>query len=342
MIRMLVSIFIKHKIWLTVIMGLNSMLGVFLWLMDVQSFTYILPPLLIGSILLYCFIGFILYRVDKRKEKAILNFIENPDLHEEEVCLSLFSGGEKEIIHLIGAKLREKDEEIKEQALNLQEYEEYIETWAHEIKTPLALMTFVLDNRKDEISTSTYQRLEYARTKMQEDIERMLYYARVKAEHLDYLFTQMSLNEICKDAVDEYKNLLEEQKITINNEVGNVQVLSDKKGLLFVLRQVLSNSIKYRDSEETDPFITLLTNIDKKSGNIILTIRDNGIGAKSYDLPFLFDKGFTGDTGQQRKQSTGMGLYLVSQVAHCLQIKIQVSEEYKEGFEISFFFPFIE
>ncbi len=342
MIKKLVNIFLKYKIWLIIIMIFNIMFGVFLWLIDANSFSYIFPTMIIGSILLYSLISFLVYIIDKRKKEAIIDFIENPDFHEEDVCLSFFSGGEKEIIHLIGEKLRIKEELIKNQDLNLREYEEYIETWAHEIKTPLALMTLVLDNRKEEISFPIYQRLEYSRTKMQEDIERMLYYSRVKSEHLDYIFTQISLDEICKDVVDEYKNLIEEQKITINNEVGNMQVLSDKKGLLFVLRQALSNSIKYMDREEFNPLITLFTKIDNKSGNIILVIKDNGIGVKPYDLPFLFDKGFTGDAGEQRKQSTGMGLYLAKHVADSLKIKIQVSEEYKDGFEISLLFPIIE
>lgn len=342
MIRKLVNIFFKYKIWFIIIMIFNIMFGVFLWLIDANGFSYIFPTMIIGSILLYSSLSFLVYSIDKRKKEAIIDFIENPDLHEEEVCLSFFEGGEKEIIHLIGEKLRKKQELIKKQDSHLKEYEEYIETWAHEIKTPLALMTFVLDNRKEEIVFPIYQRLEYARTKMQEDIERMLYYARVKSEHLDYIFTKISLNEICKDVVDEYKNLIEEQKITINNEVENIQVLSDKKGLLFVLRQVSSNSIKYKDREEVNPFITLFTNIDKESGNIILTIRDNGIGVKPYDLPFIFDKGFTGDAGEQRKQSTGMGLYLANKVADSLKIKIKVSEEYKDGFEISLLFPIIE
>lgn len=77
----------------------------------------------------------------------------------------------------------------KKKNLNLHEYELYIETWAHEIKTPLALMTFVLDNRKDEIPKEVYNKLEYSRSKMQEDIERILYYERVESKNLDYIFS---------------------------------------------------------------------------------------------------------------------------------------------------------
>jgi len=341
MIREIFSMLSKYKIWIVTIGILNIMFGVFLWLMDVKGFIYIFPTTIIGSIILYSFVGFKVYNVDKRKKEELLNFIENPEIKQEELCLSFFSNEGKNTIRAIGEKLREKDDLIKQQYLNLKEYEEYIEKWAHEIKTPLSLMTFVLDNRKEEISLSTYKRLEYARTKMQEDIERMLYYARVKSDHLDYLFSNIFLEEICEDLLDEYKILIDEQKISINSNVKNIQVFSDKKGLLFILRQILSNAIKYKDMEKENSFISIFTTVNEESKDIILTIRDNGIGVKSYDVPFLFDKGFTGDAGQQRKQSTGMGLYLAKQVADNLNIKMVVSQQYKDGFEISLLFPIV-
>ncbi|MCC3865228.1 sensor histidine kinase [Terrisporobacter petrolearius] len=341
MIRKLFNMLSKYKIWIVTIGILNIMFGVFLWLMDVKGFIYIFPTTIIGSIILYSFVGFKVYNVDKRKKQELLNFIGNSEIKQEELCLSFFSNEEKNTIRAIGEKLREKDDLIKQQYLNLKEYEEYIEKWTHEIKTPLSLMTFVLDNRKEEISLSTYKRLEYARTKMQEDIERMLYYARVKSDHLDYLFSNILLDEICEDLLDEYKILIDEQKISINSNVKNIQVFSDKKGLLFILRQILSNAIKYKDMEDENFFISIFTTVNEESKYIILTIRDNGIGIKSYDVPFLFDKGFTGDAGQQRKQSTGMGLYLAKQVADNLNIKMVVSPQYKDGFEISLLFPIV-
>lgn len=342
MIRKFAGIFFKYKIWLITIIIMNIMFGVFLWLIAAHNFIYIFPTMLIGSFMLYSFIGFKVYKIDKRKENVIRAFIENPSLHEDELNLSFFANDEKSLIHLMAKTLRKKDEIIKNQDFNLQEYKEYIETWAHEIKTPLTLMTFVLDNRRDELLPIVYNRLEYARTKMQEDIERMLYYARLKSNHIDYLFTNVSLDEICTEIIEEYKILLDEQKINIHYNVKDIQVISDKKGLLFLLRQVMSNSIKYTNREESTPFISIFTDNHNKNQYIKLTIRDNGIGIKPYDLPFLFDKGYTGDTGEYRKQSTGMGLYLAKQVANDLNIKIEISEEYTKGLEISFLFPIVE
>lgn len=339
MIKDLFKIFLKHKIWLAVIIVLNIMFTLLLWLIDAQSFRSILGIIIISSILIYIITGFVIYSLEKRKMELFKEFLENPSIEQENLCLNQVSGFEKEFITLIGDKLREKDEEIKMDKLNLKEYENYIETWAHEVKTPLALMSFVLDNRKDDIPDKIHNRLEYSRTKMQEDIERMLYYTRVKSNHLDYLFKKIYLSDICEEIIQEYKSLIDEQKIVVCNEVEDIQVFSDEKSLLFILRQILSNSIKYMDKKKSELVIDFITDTDDMTEEIILKIRDNGIGVKSYDLPFLFDKGFTGDAGEYRKKSTGVGLYLAKQVSNNLKIKIEISELYNEGFEIIIRFP---
>ncbi|WP_330625641.1 ATP-binding protein [Anaerostipes sp.] len=85
-------------------------------------------------------------------------------------------------------------------------------------------------------------------------------------------------------------------------------------------------------------FLKLYTKRDAESGDVTLAVRDNGIGVKPWDLPFIFEKGFTGDTKEKRKNSTGMGLYLAKQTADSLGIQIEIPEDYTEGFEIIFRF----
>ena len=47
----------------------------------------------------------------------------------------------------------------------------------------------------------------------------------------------------------------------------------------------------------------------------ILYIEDNGCGVKACDLPYIFDKGFTGSDINVSKKPTGMGLYLAREMA---------------------------
>lgn len=186
MVKMLRGIFDKNRIWIIVILILNLIFGGLLWLVNDKAFLYIFPTMIIGSLILYFSTAVIIYKKDIKRKEAIDSFLNEPTIDMENEIISLFHNEEVEVIRNIGKILRENKNIINNYKQGIDEYEEYIEAWAHEIKTPLGLMTFILDNRKEEISPVVYKRLEYARTKIQENIERMLYYARLKSTHNDY------------------------------------------------------------------------------------------------------------------------------------------------------------
>lgn len=327
----------ENRLWFIIIITLNILFGTLLWIIDSNSFISIFPVMIIGSFIVYFFTLFIIYINDIKKEKAFGAFINDPSKINEAKIMHLFYGHERETFIKVGELLRSKQADIKMKTTEMNEYKEYIESWAHEIKTPLGLMTFVLDNRKDELSPTVYSKLEYSRTKIQENIERMLYYARLNAISNDYIFKQLSLNAICQDVINEYEPILSEQNINVTFNINENKIVSDQKGVEFIIRQIISNSIKYINKHETNHYINIFsTETDKE---IMLTIRDNGIGVKSYDLPFIFEKGFTGEIGEMRKNSTGMGLYLAKQLSYSLKIDLDVSENHNDGFEISLLFP---
>ena len=56
----------------------------------------------------------------------------------------------------------------------------------------------------------------------------------------------------------------------------------------------------------------------------VLSVEDNGIGVKKYDLPYIFQKGFTGDSTDSRKKATGRGLYLTGH----REMKVRVPEAF--------------
>lgn len=337
MIKILKGILVKNRLWIIVILILNFIFGGLLWLSNDKAFVYIFPTMIIGSLILYCATAFIIYKNDVKREEAISSFLNEPTKDKEKEILNLFHYDEAKVIRDIGEILRENQSTIKSHRQGIDEYEEYVEAWAHEIKTPLGLMTFVLDNRKDEISPIVYKRLQYVRTKIQEDIERMLYYARLKSTCNDYFFKELSLQQCCVEVIEEYKVILQEKAIEVILDIGDYKVVSDKRGMQFIIRQIISNAVKYTDSEEIEPKIVITSEDTDES--IKLNIRDNGIGVKSYDLPFIFEKGFTGEIGEQRKNSTGMGLYLAKQVSEGLEIGLQGNENYTDGLEITLIFP---
>jgi len=73
-----------------------------------------------------------------------------------------------------------------------------------------------------------------------------------------------------------------------------------------------------------------------------LSISDNGIGVRSSDLPYIFEKGFTGNSGDGRKKATGMGLYLAKEIAKDLNILLNVESEWGKGFTMKILFPIVD
>lgn len=341
MMKKLITDLSPHRLWLAALLIFNILYGFLLWLIGGEKLFWLIPVMLLGSAGIYAGAAFAAHRRAARKRQAFVEFLEQPEPTRERALLALSGANERPVIQMIGQLLRENSERILKDQSELEEYEDYIEAWAHEIKTPLALMTLVLDNRRDELSPMVYRRLEFARTKMQEDVERMLYYGRIKSANTDYFFEPVSLGQVCREMIDEYDILLQEQQIRVDNQVPDVQVIADRKGLAFCIRQVLSNAAKYMKPETEGRRIWLTAHFNV-AGEVVLAIRDNGVGVQSYDLPFIFDKGFTGDRGIAGKGATGMGLYLARQVAGHMNIRIGIAEEWQDGFEIRFVFPKVD
>ena len=72
-----------------------------------------------------------------------------------------------------------------------------------------------------------------------------------------------------------------------------------------------------------------------------LYLRDTGTGISAKDLPRVFEKGFTGSNGRTHEHSTGMGLYLVRELAKSLNFDCQAQSEYGKGFGVELRFPVV-
>lgn len=332
--------------WLLLLLLTDILAGVLLWLADVDAFFVLLGVQILGSVILFFTAVFLAVRREKKRKELFLEFIQNPTVELEEKLQSLEGAFRKKEPRDLGEALRGMKEENSRQMAARKDYEEYVESWAHEIKTPLSLMTFLLDNRKEEMPGNLYQRLEYVRSQIQEDVTQMLYYARLKGDTKDYQFEQLSLCGCIDEALEEYNILLREKNFVLRKPNEDIFVFSDRRGLVFMLDQIIGNTVKYMLPEEARAEKAELPRLSFSVSDFEtyteLSIQDNGIGVRAYELPFIFEKGFTGNTGEQRKKATGMGLYLVREMAEDLKIELDARSEYGRGFEICLRFPVIE
>ncbi|MCH6265478.1 MULTISPECIES: sensor histidine kinase [Neobacillus] len=216
-------------------------------------------------------------------------------------------------------QIHERNDAAKEQL-------EFMTQWFHEIKTPIAVSRLLLETEID--SPSMQEEID----KIEGYVEQALHFSRLNDFNKDYLIQEIDLEKLMKEIIIGESKSFIGRKIKLDLQVSSLTVLSDKKGLTYIVRQVLSNALKYTKENGK---ITIIA--DPKSRNLI--IRDSGIGIPAEDLPRVFEKGFTGKNGRGPQKSTGMGLYLAKKTAEKLGHTLILESATDNGTKAILHFP---
>lgn len=220
-------------------------------------------------------------------------------------------------------------EEIEVYQDQLKDFKEYIELWVHEIKIPIASAKLMLYNRE-----SNLRKLKNQLNRIENNVEMVLYYARLESSESDYLIKKCNLDNIIKNVIKKNQDSLLYQKIAVELSDINYQILSDSKWLEFIINQVVSNSIKYHHQDNC----RISFNAYQDNHSIALEIIDNGIGIKAEDLEYVFDKSFTGSNGRAVSSATGMGLYIVKSLCNKLGHHIKIESQYQKYTKVTLYF----
>lgn len=331
----------SNRIWLITLLCLDLFFIFLVWVAYPEYFLSLVGLMIFVS--LAAFIIPLVISIHKRSkiDTAFRRFLLEPDDTNEYLLCENIPASIRPYIRELGQYLRTQQEYVNEQQLKVSDYESYIENWVHEIKKPLSLMTLLLDNRKGEMSPLVHTRMLYVRDHARQNVEQILYFSRLGAAHKDYYFEPLPILGTCREAVEDNLSLLEEAGFSVIYTGNDCNAISDKKGFMFILGQIISNSVKYA-GKNTAPTIQFSVTDNPETGQITLSVSDNGTGIPASDLPFVFDKGFTGDTGSYLSRSTGMGLYLVQQMAGDLTIKIDICPNANGGTTVILTFPKVE
>ncbi len=209
-----------------------------------------------------------------------------------------------------------------------EEYREYIESWVHEIKTPIASIELMLEN----VNTDEKNNFRDEIDKINRYINQALFYSRSNDVSNDYLIREFNLGDVIRECIRENRRDFINKKITVELNNIDVNVICDVKWVKFIINQIIINSIKYIKNENRKILITTEENEDKRT---VLKINDTGVGIPLSDINRVFDKGFTGENGRKFGKSTGIGLYLCKKLCKKLNIKISLTSEVNVGTTVS-------
>lgn len=259
---------------------------------------------------------------EELEEKYLISeIIKNANFEEGKVL--------KETLQDAGKSMLENVDKYK---FLQQDYKEYIELWIHEIKMPIATSKMIIENNKNEITKSIDEEIN----KIENYTEQALFYARSNTVEKDYYIKKSNLKEIVNNSILKNKETLIQNNIKINTHDLDKEIYTDSKWCVFILNQIIQNSIKYSKKENKE--IEIYAKEEKEK--VILYVKDNGIGIKKGEITRVFEKGFTGENGRiNGKKSTGIGLYLCKKLCNKLEISLELNSEKDIGTEVRIVFP---
>ena len=323
--------FIKEKLALIFIYIIITILIGFI----LNTFELITPAIVMVIFLLVLFgvffisCGFIQKRNFYNETLNTLKHLDNKSLITETMPEAHFAEAQilKEILKVTE---KYKLEQINKYKYKEEEFEEFMELWVHEIKTPLSTINLITENNPSKTSESIKEETK----KINNFVELILFYARSQNLEKDYLIKNTNLKDVINKVLINFKTDFILKNIALNMSDLNYQVKTDSKWLEFISKQIISNSLKYL---KENPKISIYAKKGKE--NITLYFEDNGIGIDKKDLPRVFDKGFTGQNGRSKYNSTGMGLYLVKKLCEKLSHGVEIKSKLNEGTIVKIIFP---
>jgi two-component system, OmpR family, sensor histidine kinase CreC len=193
--------------------------------------------------------------------------------------------------------------------------EQYVQTFTHEIKSPLSAIrgaAELLNEKMEPEQRSIFlSNIRNEAVRIQDLVDRMLELAALENRKILAKKEKVVLHALIRTVIESKQHLISKKELQIVDKVpGDLIVEGDP----FLLHQAVSNLIQNSvDFSPVQGRVELSANTDKHKCRFI--VRDFGPGIPDYALTKIFDKFYSLQRPDTGKKSTGLGLNLVKEVA---------------------------
>jgi signal transduction histidine kinase len=216
---------------------------------------------------------------------------------------------------------------------------------AHDLITPFNLITGLSEFLKENVNDYTKEELEKHLTDInktsfqaQSLLLELLTWARLQTGNLLYNPEPVFLTHICNRVVESLTPISSYKGITVELFVPeNLQLFVDKEMAKTILRNLVSNAIKYSFEKGV---ITIEATYDEHYATITVKDRGTGIAAEKIDQLFS-DEPINSIPGTSNENGSGLGLVLCKEFVKKHGGEIGVKNSSDQGSEFSFTLPIL-
>jgi signal transduction histidine kinase len=203
------------------------------------------------------------------------------------------------------------------QARNLSQMQaDFVANVSHQLKTPLSLLstaiqTLSMGRVPAERSQQYLDILSSQTTRMTALVERILHFSRLEAGSEAYRMEPIDLVSLVRTVVDRFTvDSRQQVPIAFETASSTLTIHADAAAMEQVVVNLLENAVKYGDDLNR-----VSVRVEGSDRQAAITVRDQGFGINSADLPYVFDKFYRGRAGGRGRPGFGLGLAVVKSVA---------------------------
>lgn len=231
-------------------------------------------------------------------------------------------------------KLIEKNTELHK--INA-ELDQFVYSVSHDLRSPLlsikGLLSLLDISLEDEVLVKQYLGLiGTSVNRLDETIIEILDYS--KNSRSDLVFEELDLYLLISEI---YEDLSHVSEIGIDFKIdfeGSHSILLDKFRISTLLKNFISNAIKYRNKNLNNPLVHV--SVENSEKRIDIKIVDNGEGISKENQEKVFDMFFRASSSSF---GTGIGLYICKEIIAKMGGNIKLTSELGVGTTIELFLP---
>lgn len=219
---------------------------------------------------------------------------------------------------------------------------DFIGNLSHELRTPLASLKALVDTLRDgamedpPAATRFLDLIENEVDAMAQMIQEMLELSRIESGQVPLNLLPTSIGEIVRPAVERLRAQSERfgLQLTVNLPDNLPTVRADPERLHQVVTNLVHNALKF-----TPPGGEIDISAGTKQDEVVVMVRDSGVGIPANALPRIFERFFKADRARTRGAGTGLGLSIAKHLIQAHGGRIWVESVEGEGSTFYFSLP---
>ncbi|MDX1628916.1 MAG: ATP-binding protein, partial [Fulvivirga sp.] len=217
------------------------------------------------------------------------------------------------------------------------ELDSFVYSASHDLRSPLTSLLGLIDlTKKDKANAEIYlEKMRSSVKKLDAFISDIIDFSSNDRKEIES--KEIDFEKITEQVVNELEYLNRDGKIEVTKKINTGSgFISDSRRIAIVLRNLVSNALKYKDPKKENPYVSIDISTSPAPHRVKIVVEDNGVGIEKSDQQDVFKMFYRAN---EYSSGSGIGLYIVKETVEKLNGTLELQSTPGEGTKFTITLP---